>query len=114
MERETVCGYLEWVLNVKPEDLRDFEAMVLKEYGSASTTPAPVAVPIPRQPAEPRKQPSADYQNAYPSPSHYNSSSPASSTCQILPSAGPVKVPTKDVAPVDRSQPFANAAPSVW
>ncbi|KAG8788787.1 hypothetical protein FRC12_014212 [Ceratobasidium sp. 428] len=46
-ERET-CGDLEWLLNVKPEDLRDFEAIVCKAYGSASTTPAPVAVPIPR------------------------------------------------------------------
>ncbi|KAG9076455.1 hypothetical protein FS749_011771 [Ceratobasidium sp. UAMH 11750] len=68
MERE-MCGYLEWVLNVKPEDLRDFEAMVRKEYGSASPTPAPVAVPIPRQPAESRKQPTADYDNANPYPS---------------------------------------------
>ncbi|QRV84112.1 Cyclin, N-terminal domain [Ceratobasidium sp. AG-Ba] len=122
MERE-MCGYLEWVLNVKPEDLRDFEAMVRKEYGSASAAPAPVAVPIPRQPVEPRKQSSADYANGNPypspvstppSPSHSNSTSPASSTCQTPPSADPVKVPTKDVAPVERSQPFAYAAPSVW
>ena len=122
MERE-MCGYLEWVLNVKPEDLRDFEAMVRKEYGSASPAPAPVSVPIPRQPAESRKQPAADYANPnpYPSPistpptpSHSNSTSPASSTCQTPPSADPVKVPAKDVAPVERSQPFAYAAPSVW
>ncbi|QRV72349.1 Cyclin, N-terminal domain [Ceratobasidium sp. AG-Ba] len=62
MERE-MCGYLEWVLNFKPEDLRDFKAMVRKEYGSASAAPAPVAFPIPRQLVEPRKQSSADYAN---------------------------------------------------
>ncbi|KAG8706165.1 hypothetical protein FRC08_001230 [Ceratobasidium sp. 394] len=105
MERK-MCGYLEWVLNVKPEDLRDFEAMVRKE-----------------QPAEPRKQLTADYANANPypspvstppSPSHSNSTSPTSSMCQTPPSADPVKVPAKDVTPVKRSQPFAYAAPSVW
>ncbi|KAG8710066.1 hypothetical protein FRC08_017665 [Ceratobasidium sp. 394] len=122
MERE-MCGYLEWVLSVKPEDLRHFEAVVRKEYGSASPTPAPVAVPIPRQPAELRKQPMADHANANPypspvstppSPSHSNSTSPASSMCQTPLSADPVKVPAKDVAPVKRSQPFAYTAPSVW
>ncbi|KAG8690744.1 hypothetical protein FRC08_010430 [Ceratobasidium sp. 394] len=122
MERE-MCGYLKWVLNVKPEDLRDFEAMVQKEYGSASPTPAPVAVPIPRQPAEPRKQPTADYANANPysspvstppSPSHSNSTSPVSSMCQTPPSADLVKVLAKDVAPVEHSQLFVYAAPSVW
>ncbi|KAG8689803.1 hypothetical protein FRC08_010774, partial [Ceratobasidium sp. 394] len=99
MERE-MCGYLEWVLNVKPEDLCNFEAMIRKEYGSALPTPAPVAIPIPRQPAELRKQPTANYVNAnpYPSPvstpplpSHSNSTSPMSSTCQTPPSASPVK-----------------------
>ncbi|CAE6439594.1 unnamed protein product [Rhizoctonia solani] len=120
MERE-MCGYLEWCLNVKPEDLRDFETMVRKEYGSASAAPAPVAVPAPARPAaEPRKQ-STDYtSNPYPSPvstppspSHSNSTSPASSTCQTPPSADPVKVSSKDVQ-VERSQPFAYATQSVW
>ncbi|CAE6350386.1 hypothetical protein RSOLAG22IIIB_04743 [Rhizoctonia solani] len=120
MERE-MCGYLEWCLNVKPEDLRDFELMVRKEYGSASAAPVPVTVQAPPRPtAEPRK-PSNDYSsNPYPSPvstppspSHSNSTSPASSTCQTPPSADPVKVSSKDV-PVERSQPFAYAAPSVW
>ncbi|KAG9108880.1 hypothetical protein FRC07_008398 [Ceratobasidium sp. 392] len=89
MECETY-GCLEWVLSVKPEDLRDFEAMVRKECGSASAVSALVVVPIPRQPAEPRKQPAADYANANPFPfsvstspsaSHSNSTSPVSSTC---------------------------------
>ncbi|KAG8734375.1 hypothetical protein FRC10_011755 [Ceratobasidium sp. 414] len=122
MERE-MCDYLEWVLNIKPEDLRDFEAMVRKEYDSASPAPAPVAVPIPRQPAKPRKQPVANCTDANPypspistspSPSHSNSTSPVSSTCQTLPFANPAKVPAKDVAPTERSQLFAYAAPSVW
>lgn len=121
MERE-MCGYLEWVLNVKPEDLRDFEAMVRKEYGSASATPAPVAAPITRQPAAEPRKPSADFSaNPYPSPvstppspSHSNSTSPASSTCQTPPSADPVKVSAPKDVPVERSQPFAYAAPSVW
>jgi hypothetical protein len=122
MERE-MCGYLEWVLNVKPDDLRDFEAMVRKEYGSASAAPVTAAVPAaPRQAAAEPRKPSADYNaNPYPSPvstppspSHSNSTSPASSTCQTPPSADPVKVAApKDVAP-ERSQPFAYAAPSVW
>ncbi|KAG9119325.1 hypothetical protein FRC07_005696, partial [Ceratobasidium sp. 392] len=110
MERE-MCGYLEWILNVKPEDLQDFKAMVRKEYGSASAAPAPVAIPIPRQPAKPRKQLAVDYANTnvnrypYPAstpslPSHSNSVSRASWTCQTLPSADLVKVPTKDVTPV--------------
>ncbi|KAG8740859.1 hypothetical protein FRC10_003814 [Ceratobasidium sp. 414] len=73
MERE-MCGYL--------EDLRDFEATVRKEYGSASPAPAPIAVPIPGQPTELRKQPTADFANVNPypspvstppSPSHSNS-----------------------------------------
>ncbi|KAG9124328.1 hypothetical protein FRC07_012009 [Ceratobasidium sp. 392] len=65
MERE-MCGYLEWVINVKPEHLRDLEAMVRKEYGPASAAPASVAVPIPRRPAEPRKQLAADYASGNP------------------------------------------------
>jgi hypothetical protein len=120
MERE-MCGHLEWVLNVKPEDLRDFEAMVRKENGSASSTPAPVAVPVARQPTEPRKQAAADFNaNPYPapvstppSPSHSNSTSPASSLCQTPLSADPVKVSTKEVVPEQRTAPFAYAAPSV-
>ncbi|KAF8756586.1 Cyclin, N-terminal domain [Rhizoctonia solani] len=120
MERE-MCGYLEWCLNVKPEDLRDFEATVRKEYGSASAAPVPVVVPAPARPTVESRKQSADFgSNPYPSPvstppspSHSNSTSPASSTCQTPPSADPVKVSAKDV-PVERSQPFAYAAPSVW
>ncbi|KAG8720772.1 hypothetical protein FRC09_008992, partial [Ceratobasidium sp. 395] len=56
MERD-MYGYLKWVLYVKCEDLHDFGAMVRKEYSPTSTTPAPVAVLIPRQPAKPQKQP---------------------------------------------------------
>ncbi|KAG8776732.1 hypothetical protein FRC12_000761 [Ceratobasidium sp. 428] len=65
-----ICGYLERVLNVKPEDPCDFEAMVRKEYGSALTTPVPVAASMPRQPVKPREEPAADYQNPYPSSVH--------------------------------------------
>ncbi|KAB5592473.1 hypothetical protein CTheo_4064 [Ceratobasidium theobromae] len=118
MERE-MCGYLEWCLNVKPEDLRDFEAMVRKEYGSAAPVSAPAPAPVARPAEQPRK-PSAEYA-AYPSPlsmppspSHSNSTSPASSTCQTPPSADPVKVAAPKDVPVERSQPFAYAAPSVW
>ncbi|KAG8697642.1 hypothetical protein FRC09_007733 [Ceratobasidium sp. 395] len=108
MERE-MCGYPERVLNVKPEDLRYFKAMVRKKHGSASTAPAPVALSIPRQP-NPYPLPVS----TPPSPSLSNSASPASSTCQTPPSAhSPVEVPTKDVTPVKRSQPFAYTAPSV-
>ncbi|KAG8734689.1 hypothetical protein FRC10_011535 [Ceratobasidium sp. 414] len=116
MERE-MCGFLEWALNVKPEDLRDFEAMVRKEYGSASPTPALAAVPI-----ELRKQLTADYANANPypspfstppSPSHSNSTSPASSMCQTPPFASLVKVLAEDVTPLEQSQPFVYATPSV-
>jgi hypothetical protein len=64
-----MCSHLKWVLNVKPEDLHDFEAMFRKEYSSTSSTPAPVAVPVARQPAEPRKQAAADFNaNPYPAP----------------------------------------------
>ncbi|KAG9074044.1 hypothetical protein FS749_014439 [Ceratobasidium sp. UAMH 11750] len=123
MERE-MCGYLEWALNVKPEDLHDFEAMIRKEYGSALPMPTLVAAPIPRKPAEPRKQPTADPANGdpdtspvsippSPSHSHSDSTSPASSTCQTLPSANPVKILTKNVTPFERSQPFAYIAPSI-
>ncbi|KAB5588212.1 hypothetical protein CTheo_8346 [Ceratobasidium theobromae] len=47
MERE-MCGFLRWILNVKPEDLRDFEAMVRKDYGSALAPPAPASVIAPK------------------------------------------------------------------
>ncbi|KAG9120230.1 hypothetical protein FRC07_004362, partial [Ceratobasidium sp. 392] len=67
--------------------------------------------------------PVADYANAHlysspvstlPSPSHSNSTSPASSTSQTPPSANPIKVLTKDVAPIEQSQPSTYAAPSIW
>ncbi|KAG8781668.1 hypothetical protein FRC12_021638 [Ceratobasidium sp. 428] len=47
-EHAETCSYLEWALNVKPEDLYDFKTMVRKEYDSTSATPAPVAVLMPR------------------------------------------------------------------
>jgi hypothetical protein len=110
MERE-MCGYLEWDLDVKPDDLQNFEAMVCEEYGSASTTPVPVAVSTPRQPAEPRKQSTADFNaNAYPSPiltcplpSHSNSTSPTSSTFQEPPTTDSVKVLAKDIVPAEQT-----------
>ncbi|KAG9078676.1 hypothetical protein FRC06_008245, partial [Ceratobasidium sp. 370] len=100
-------SYLEWVLNVKSEDLCNFEAMVRKEYGSAS--PAP-----PRQPVKLRKQPAADCANTNPYPPqspllphspplHFNSTSHTPSTCQTPPLADLVKVPAKDVVPVEQS-----------
>ncbi|KAG8722123.1 hypothetical protein FRC08_006892 [Ceratobasidium sp. 394] len=97
--------YLEWVLNVKPDDLHDFRAMVQREFGSASPAPATIAVSIPREPARTRKRPTADYAHANPypspvstpppSPTHSNWTSPALSTCQTPPWADPVKVPAK-------------------
>ncbi|KAF8583829.1 hypothetical protein K439DRAFT_1347551 [Ramaria rubella] len=46
MERE-MCGYLEWVLNVDPKELREFEAKVRKDYGPDGSCPAFVHPPQP-------------------------------------------------------------------
>jgi hypothetical protein len=100
-------GYLERVLNVKPDDLHDFKAMVHKEYSSASTTPAPVAVPAVRECSKMRKQPAVDFStNPYispastsPLPSPSNSTSLMSLTCQTPPSANPVKARPRTLYP---------------
>jgi len=110
MERE-MCSYLEWVLNVKPEELKDFEAEVKRDYGAGgakvgvpvapastatqqpaatlrstvSTAPSAAAVPRPVS----ATYPSPDYSPG--SPSHSDSSSPASSE--------PRTPPTPDVPP---------------
>ena len=44
MERE-MCSYLEWILNVKPKELAEFEAEVKKDYssGGAKATDIPAA-----------------------------------------------------------------------
>jgi len=110
MERE-MCSYLEWVLNVKPEELKEFEAEVKRDYGAGgakvgvpvapappvtqppaatlrstvSTTPSAAAVPRPVS----ATYPSPDYSPG--SPSHSDSSSPASSE--------PRTPPTPDVPP---------------
>jgi len=99
MERE-MCSYLEWVLNVKPEELKEFEAEVKRDYGTggakagvpASTTPsapqpvaplrstvsaAPSSVPAVSARPVSATYPSPDYSPG--SPSHSDSSSPASS-----------------------------------
>ncbi|KAG9104771.1 hypothetical protein FRC06_010278 [Ceratobasidium sp. 370] len=107
-------SYLEWVLNIKSEDLCNFEAMVQKEYGSALPAPTLVTIPIPRQPVELRKQPAADCANTNPYPPqspllphspplHFNSTSRTPSTCQTPPSADLVRVPAKDVVPIEQS-----------
>jgi hypothetical protein len=46
MERE-MCGYLEWVLNVDPKELVEFEATVRKEYGVDGSCPPFVHPPQP-------------------------------------------------------------------
>ncbi|KAG8907268.1 hypothetical protein FRB99_004962 [Tulasnella sp. 403] len=100
MERE-MCSYLEWILNVKPEELQEFEAEVRRDYGtggskatapppSASTNTSPQAPTATRPPvpvvAAPAGRPVSATLNPYPSPessppspSHSDSSSPASS-----------------------------------
>jgi hypothetical protein len=104
MERE-MCSYLEWVLNVKPEELAEFETEVKRDYSTGgakvgvSAAPAPAAVPVvapvpaapvrstvSAAPTAPRAVASAAINNVYPSPessppspSHSDSSSPASS-----------------------------------
>jgi hypothetical protein len=154
MERE-MCSYLEWVLNVKPEELKAFEEEVRRDYGSASGKPTsqPIAQPIaPSRPhVAPVSQRPASAVNAYPSPdssppspSHSDSTSPASSTChtppsmdvpnpvraksvaQMLPAKQPslppqaVQVKSAETAPITgpprlaRDSSFAFAAPAVW
>lgn len=118
-----LCGYLEWRLNVKPDDLRDFEIMVRQEYGIMSAVPATFPVLIAQVPAvsEPRK-PSTDYDmNPYPSPvstspslSCSNLASQASFSSQTALSAVLTKGTAKDVTLVERSQVFAYTAPSMW
>lgn len=99
MERE-MCSYLEWVLNVKPEELAEFEAEVKRDYGTGgakagiptsalATSPAqvpPMRSTVSSVPIPPATRPVSATLNAYsspesdpPSPSHSDSSSPASS-----------------------------------
>ncbi|KIJ51321.1 hypothetical protein M422DRAFT_58872 [Sphaerobolus stellatus SS14] len=64
MERE-MCGYLEWHLNVSPEDLQAFEVRVRKDYGPNGTCPPFVHPP---QPAAPQESPTIEAGNPTPSP----------------------------------------------
>jgi len=121
MERE-MCSYLEWVLNVKPEELADFEAEVKRDYGVAGKTtpivstgpqsgphsaaPSPIratstvaagAPPLSRAPTV--NVPEYSPGSTPPSPSHSDGSSPASSE--------PRTPPTPDVP--DHPSAVANA-----
>jgi len=113
MERE-MCSYLEWILNVKPEELAEFEADVKRDYGTggakvgvvssppttttetspsaasrpvapvATTVAAPVAPAITRAISSSNPYPSPE--SSPPTPSHSDSSSPASSEPRTPPS----------------------------
>jgi len=105
MERE-MCSYLEWILNVKPEELAEFEADVKKDYGTGGakvvgppTTPPVLTaqptlalrpvIPAPVAPAArsiPSLNPYPSPESSPPSPSHSESSSPASSEPRTPPS----------------------------
>jgi len=50
MERE-MCGYLEWLLNVDPKELREFESKVRRDYAPNGPCPAFVHPPQPATPA---------------------------------------------------------------
>ncbi|KAG8964756.1 hypothetical protein FRC00_001267 [Tulasnella sp. 408] len=113
MERE-MCSHLEWVLNVQPEELAEFETEVKRDYGTGglktgvapspvtptTTTTSPTApVSTPAQPVSVRSavpvQPATRANISYnaigtpeslpPSPSHSDSSSPASSELRTPP-----------------------------
>ena len=101
MERE-MCSYLKWVLNVKPEELSEFEAEVKRDYGvggakapapistspvrSATITPIPFVAPARVAPivvraaamTAPAYSPDST-DSSPPSPSHSDGSSPTSS-----------------------------------
>ncbi|KAG8909740.1 hypothetical protein FRC01_006750, partial [Tulasnella sp. 417] len=122
MERE-MCSYLEWVLNVKPEELAEFETEVKRDYGTGGlktgvapspvtpTTTSPAAAPVSASSVPPvsvrsaassvpTNRPNISYttgtpESSPPSPSHSDSSSPASSE--------PRTPPTPDVPPAARA-----------
>ncbi|KAF8484103.1 hypothetical protein JB92DRAFT_1629761 [Gautieria morchelliformis] len=50
MERE-MCGYLDWILNIPPKDLVEFDARVRKEYAPNGPCPPFVHPPQPAAPA---------------------------------------------------------------
>ncbi|KAG8988266.1 hypothetical protein FRB90_002856 [Tulasnella sp. 427] len=60
MERE-MCSYLEWVLNVKPEELSEFETEVKRDYGTGglktAAAPSPVTTPTTTSPTAITSQP---------------------------------------------------------
>jgi hypothetical protein len=139
MERE-MCSYLEWILNVKPEELAEFEADVKRDYatggakvvGQPVTPPAVIAqptsttrpvLPAPVAPAARAMSSLNPYpspESSPPSPSHSESSSPASSEPRTPPSqedddpASRSSVPTRPVkvAPIS-SQKISSVAPNV-
>ncbi|KAG8985868.1 hypothetical protein FRB93_005594 [Tulasnella sp. JGI-2019a] len=144
MERE-MCSYLEWILNVKPEELAEFEADVKKDYGTggvkvgiatspatttaeaspvatapravvtvATTVAAPIAPPAARAVAT-SLNPYPSPESSPPTPSHSDSSSPASSEPRTPPSQedddpaarNPIqggRVSSKGGAPISSSQ----------
>ncbi|KDQ09976.1 hypothetical protein BOTBODRAFT_178534 [Botryobasidium botryosum FD-172 SS1] len=141
MERE-MCAYLEWVLTVPKEGLEVFEAELkdglvvsLAAAAGLATPPMDSMDSMPRA-AHHHSSPSDD-KLAYPSPeaspislspSHSDSSTPASSTCQTPPSvessspmtepdsAMPksIKIGGRTVPRIVRNPSFAFAAPAVW
>lgn len=98
MERE-MCGYLEWSLNVPPQELESFTNMVKSEFGHSSmvekTVPVPafpVPVPVPAIASlHDRSHPirimtsSSDSDSDPSSPSHSGTTSPASSSAPDTP-----------------------------
>ncbi|KAG9046968.1 hypothetical protein FS837_003304 [Tulasnella sp. UAMH 9824] len=130
MERE-MCSYLEWVLNVKPEELAEFEAEVKRDYGTGglktgvapspvtptTTTNSPSApVSAPAQPVSVRSaasvqpttranisyNPTGTPESSPPSPSHSDSSSPTSSEPRTPPTPDVPSNVTRTAVPTSR------------
>ncbi|KAG8945467.1 hypothetical protein FRC04_000752 [Tulasnella sp. 424] len=131
MERE-MCSYLEWVLNVKPEELAEFEAEVKRDYGTGglktgvapspvtptTATTSPTTIPTSSVPpvsvrstasSIPTTRPNISYnttgtpESSPPSPSHSDSSSPASSEPRTPPTPDvPTSAAARAVGPTSR------------
>jgi hypothetical protein len=92
MERE-MCSYLEWVLNIKPEELAEFEAEVKKDYGIGGLK----AVPQPPT-ATPATTPSSTTSTAVATP--VSVPAQATVTRQAVPVA-PAPINVRPVAPIN-------------
>lgn len=155
MERE-MCGYLEWVLNVQQDELEAFTEKVQAEFGQtaplATSAPISVEIPVPtfiasNKPTAPKAVPipvaTSSFPRSYPvrdtypspesvssSPSHSDTTSPASSAPHTPPQsmdmdpvaqvAGSLPKMMKTggmdppMAKAITSKPFAFAAAAVW